>query len=227
MLHQRALSLSQKQWVRQAEFAVYITMRKGMKRLWRLMAVVTLLSIYLVLVVNPVVFNYADAMVNAVTVQAVSSGVADVVKTDTYSSLTDIRRDTNGTITSINADALAMNVLAAQVSARAQSYLTDRSMEGIMVPIGTFSGVPFLVGRGVPVKLKLQLVGAVNCNFESEFKSAGINQTEHKITLRSYATVDVILPLYSKRTNVVIEMLFSDSIIVGEVPEFMLTHTMN
>lgn len=202
-------------------------MRKVTPRLIRLLFVILLLTIYLVAVVNPVVFNYADAVIDAVTVQAVSRGVADVVKTDTYSSLTDIRRDANGTITSINADALAMNVLATQVSACAQEHLTTRSNEGIAVPLGTFSGIPFLVGRGAPVILKLQLVGAVNCNFESEFKSAGINQTEHKITLRSYATVDVILPLYTKRTNVVIEMLFSDSIIVGEVPEFMLTHTMN
>ena len=185
------------------------------------------LVVWLVTVVNPVVFNYAQAVLDAVAVQAVSRRVADVVKTDTYSSLTDIRRDSKGTITSINADALAMNLLASQVATKAQSYLMETGAAGIPVPLGTFSGIPFLVGRGVPVNLNLQLVGAVNCNFESEFKTAGINQTEHKITLRSYAVVDIILPLYTKRTNVVIEMLFADSIIVGEVPEFMLTHTMN
>lgn len=209
----------------QAEIVVYIIMRRSMKFWLQLLVIVGVLVVYLVTVVNPVVFHYADAVVDALTVQAVSCGVADVVKTDTYSSLTDIRRDANGTITSINADALAMNVLAAQVSARAQEHLTVQNE--VPVPLGTFSGVPFLVGRGAPVNLRLQLIGAVNCNFESEFKSAGINQTEHKITLRSYATVDVILPLYTKRTNIVIEMLFSDSIIVGEVPEFMLTHTMS
>ncbi len=202
-------------------------MRRKTKWLCWLLVVLVLLVAYVVAVVNPVVFNYADAVVDAVTVQAVSRGVADVVNTDTYSNLTDIRRDNNGTITSINADALKMNLLAMQVSTRAQEYLTACAIQGIPVPLGTFSGVPFLVGRGMPIKLNLQLVGAVNCNFESEFNSAGINQTEHKITLRSYATVDIILPLYTKRANIVIEMLFSDSIIVGEVPEFMLTHTMS
>ena len=98
--------------------------------------------------------------------------------------------------------------------------------EGIPVPQLTFSGIPFLVGRGWPVKLNLKLVGAVNCSFDSEFKTAGINQTEHKITLRTNAVVDVVLPFCTKRTNVEIEMLFSDSIIVGQVPEFLLTHTM-
>ena len=183
--------------------------------------------VWMVVVVNPVVFNYAQAGLDAIAVQAINYSIADVVRTDTYSNLTDIRRDNSGTITSISADAVTMNLLAVKVSSRAQEYLGIKSGEGIPVPLGTFSGIPFLVGRGSAINLNLKLVGAVNCNFESEFKTAGINQTEHKITLRSYAVVDIILPFYTKRTNVVVEMLFADSIIVGEVPEFMLTHTMN
>ncbi|MCQ2381837.1 MAG: sporulation protein YunB [Clostridia bacterium] len=198
-------------------------MRKITKCFLWLVVLMIFCVIWLVTIVNPVVFNYANAALDAVTVQAVNNGVADIVNASSYSSLTDIRRDSSGAITSISADSVAMNLLATQVSSRAQNYLNVKSQEGILVPIGTFSGIPFLVGRGVPVKLDIKLVGAVNCNFESEFKSAGINQTEHKITLRTYAVVDVILPLYTKRTNVVIEMLFSDSIIVGQVPEFMLT----
>ena len=202
-------------------------MRKVTKWLLSFSVLVFVCAIWLIVVVNPVVFNYANAVLDAVAVQAVNRGVADVINAETYSNLTDIRRDAKGAITSINADAMAMNFLSAQVSSRAQSYLETKSHEGIPVPIGTFSGIPFLVGQGIPIKLNLKLVGAVNCNFESEFKTAGINQTEHKITLRTYAAVDIILPFYAKRTNIVIEMLFADSIIVGEVPEFMLTHTMN
>lgn len=201
-------------------------MRKMTSWFLRIGVLVVVCVIWLAVVVNPVVFNYAGAVLDAVAVQAVNCGIADVVKADTYSNLTDIRRDAHGTITSINANAVAMNTLAVQVSSRAQFYLSALGNDGIPVPLGTFSGIPFLVGRGWPVKLNLKLVGAVNCNFDSEFKTAGINQTEHKITLRSVALVDVILPFCSKRTNVEVEMLFADSIIVGEVPEFLLTHTM-
>ena len=202
-------------------------MRKATKCLWWAIVFVIIVSIWLAVVVNPVVFNYAHATLDAVAVQAVNKGVADVVNADTFSNLTDIRRDANGTITSINADVVAMNLLAVQVSNRAQEYLNVMSNEGLPVPIGTFSGIPFLVGQGFMVKLNLRLIGAVNCNFNSEFKTAGINQTEHKITLRTHAVVDIVLPFYTKRTDVVVEMLFSDSIIVGEVPEFLLTHKMN
>ena len=182
--------------------------------------------LWLVFAVNPVVFNYAGALLDAVAVQAVNCGVADVVNADTYSDLTDIRRDANGTITSINADAVTMNLLAVKVSTYAQNYLVELGNAGVPVPVGTFSGIPLLVGRGWPVKLNFKLIGAVNCSFDSEFKTAGINQTEHKITLRTYALVDVVLPFCTKRTKVAVDMLFADSIIVGEVPEFMFTHTM-
>lgn len=188
--------------------------------------VVGLCAVWLVFAVNPVVFNYANALIDAVAVQAVNKAVADVVNTETYSSLTDIRRDPSGTITSINADAVAMNLLAVKVSAYAQNYLASLGEAGIAVPIGTFSGLPFLVGQGWSVKLNFKLVGAVNCSFDSEFRTAGINQTEHKITLRAHSIVDVVLPFCTKRTKVFVDMLFADSIIVGEVPEFMLSHTM-
>ena len=203
-----------------------MAMRRITSWLLRIGFVVGLCAVWLVFAVNPVVFNYANALIDAVAVQAVNNAVADVVNAETYGNLTDIRRDTSGTITSINADAVAMNLLAVKVSTYAQGYLASLGNEGIAVPIGTFSGLPFLVGQGWSVKLNFKLVGAVNCSFDSEFKTAGINQTEHKITLRTWAVVDVVLPFCTKRTKVAVDMLFADSIIVGEVPEFMLTHTM-
>lgn len=201
-------------------------MRKVTKWVVRLGLIVAVLAVWLVFAVNPVVFGYAGAMLDAVAVQAVNCGVADVVNAETYGNLTDIRRDEKGTITSINADAVAMNALAVKVSTYAQNYLSSLGNEGLPVPVGTFSGLPFLVGQGWAVKLNFKLVGAVNCSFDSEFKTAGINQTEHKITLRTYAIVDVVLPFCTKRTKVAVDMLFADSIIVGQVPEFMLSHTM-
>ena len=203
-----------------------MAMRRITSWLLRIGFVVGLCAVWLVFAVNPVVFNYANALIDAVAVQAVNHAVADVVNAETYGNLTDIRRDASGTITSINADAVAMNLLAVKVSTYAQRYLASLGNEGIAVPIGTFSGLPFLVGQGWPVKLNFKLVGAVNCSFDSEFKTAGINQTEHKITLRTWSVVDVVLPFCTKRTKVFVDMLFADSIIVGEVPEFMLSHTM-
>lgn len=201
-------------------------MRKLTRWVWGSVAVLGLLVVFVATVVNPVVLNYARAALDALTVQAVNAGVGDVVTADSYGQLTDIRRDANGVITSINADVVAMNQIATQVADRAQVHLNQMGATGIAIPLGTFSGIPILVGRGLPVMLQVKLIGAVNCRFDSTFESAGINQTQHKITLYVDAVVDIVLPLYTKRTNVAIQMLFADSIIVGKVPEFMFGHIM-
>lgn len=191
------------------------------------MAGLVLVLIFVVTVVNPVVLNYAHAALDALTVQAVNAGVGDVVTADDYGQLTDIRRDPSGVITSISADVVEMNRIATQVADRAQSHLNQMGATGIAIPLGTFSGIPLLVGRGLPVILEIKLIGAVNCRFDSVFAAAGINQTQHKITLYVDAVVDIVLPLYTKRTNIAVQMLFADSIIVGKVPEFMFGHIMN
>lgn len=184
---------------------------------------VVLLTVFIITIVNPVVVNYAQAELDALTVQAVNRGVSEVIAADTYAQLTDIRRDAQGVIVSINADVVAMNRVAAAVSDRAQVYLDQMGQTGIPIPVGTFSGIPILVGKGLPVMLNVNLVGAVNCRFDSTFLSAGINQTQHKITLYVDAVVDIVLPLATRRTKVAVQMLFADSIIVGKVPEFLLT----
>ncbi len=198
-------------------------MRRRTKWLWGCLAVVTALMVGMVTLINPVVFDYATAQLDAITVQALNAGVADIVTADTYPQLTDVRRNAQGVITSITANAVAMNRVAAQVSTAAQEHLVALGNTGVPIPWGTFSGLPILVGKGLPVMLKVNLVGAVNCRFDSTLSSAGINQTQHKIILYLDAVVEIILPLGNRRTQIAVQMLFADSIIIGEVPEFMLT----
>ena len=184
----------------QVDLVVYITMRRVTSWGLKIGLVVGLCAVWLVFAVNPVVFNYANALIDAVAVQAVNKAVADVVNTETYSSLTDIRRDPSGTITSINADAVAMNLLAVKVSAYAQNYLASLGEAGIAVPIGTFSGLPFLVGQGWSVKLNFKLVGAVNCSFDSEFRTAGCTAVKNRGYFCSFRKKKSAASLYSHKS---------------------------
>ena len=195
-------------------------MRKVSKVFLGVVFVLVVIVVFMVGVVNPTVANYGKAELEALTIRAVNLGVAQVVTSSIYSELTDIRRNSSGVIVSISADIVEMNRIASEISLTAQSNLDTITGDGIPIPIGTFSGIPILVGKGFPIMLNIQLVGSVTCRFESSFTSAGINQTQHKITLQVDTVVNLVLPLYSKRTTVSVQMLFADSIIVGEVPEF-------
>ena len=58
----------------------------------------------------------------------------------------------------------------------------------------------------------------MHASFESEFRSAGINQTLHRVNLHLTATVRVVLPGESLSLTVEAEAPVAENVIVGDVP---------
>ena len=71
---------------------------------------------------------------------------------------------------------------------------------------------------GPKITVKMQQIGNITTSYESEFESAGINQTRHKIYLNMTATMRVIVPFNSKEVEVTCQIPVSDTIIVGKIP---------
>ena len=76
---------------------------------------------------------------------------------------------------------------------------------------------------GPKITVKMQQIGNITTSYESEFESAGINQTRHKIYLNMTATMRVIVPFNSKEVEVTCQIPVSDTIIVGKIPETAIT----
>ena len=72
---------------------------------------------------------------------------------------------------------------------------------------------------GPKITVKMQQVGNITTSYESEFESAGINQTRHKIYLNLTTTMRVVVPFNSKEVEVTCQIPVSDTIIVGKIPE--------
>ena len=90
----------------------------------------------------------------------------------------------------------------------------------VSVPIGSLSEVGLFNGRGFPVPIRLNFEGSADITFHTEFLSAGVNQTCHRITMVVRASVFS----QSKRLEVYeeteISTVLSETVIVGEVPQF-------
>jgi hypothetical protein len=65
-------------------------------------------------------------------------------------------------------------------------------------------------------------IGSVVCKFVSNFESAGINQTLHKIYVNINAQIGVVFPLNSVSFNSEQQVLISECVIIGQVPEVYL-----
>jgi len=178
---------------------------------------------YLNYVVNPVIISTSAAKVRSLSQRAVENVVRQVIHENVmYDTLVRIMRDESGKIVTISSNSATINMLALEVTEKAQNALSQMGANGIDIPIGSFSGMPIFTGRGPAVNIKMLPIGTIFCKFESTFTEAGINQTNHRIYLKVYSSVSVILPTANQTIQTETQLMICESIIVGEIPDTYL-----
>ena len=179
--------------------------------------------LYLHYVVNFIIIDASEAKVRSLTQSAVESAVYDVIKDEyLYSDLIEIIKDSNNDIQMISANAYKINLLSKEILNSAQNNLTTLGEQGIEIGIGTFTGITLFTDKGPKVSLKLSPIGTIYTRFHSEFTSAGINQTNHSIYLYVQTDVSLILPTDTKVISTTTEVLLTESIIQGKIPDTYL-----
>ena len=106
--------------------------------------------------------------------------------------------------------------------------ITEKNISNIVaskplsIPLGAFSGIPALAGTGPKINFEIEPYTDVNCDFISEFTSAGINQTHHKIYATITSSVSMVIPFNSVKIKESVKFLVCETIIMGEIPETYL-----
>lgn len=181
------------------------------------------LYIFFIRYVNPVILSTTYYKVESLMLKAVNSAVSEVMSDNIiYDDLIKTVINENGDITMIQANSIMINRLSKELVKESQKNIERIGNVGVDVPIGTFSGVPILVGRGPSIKLRLLPIGSISADFTSSFTTAGINQTNHKIYINVVASVGIVMPMESKLVSSKIQVLVCESLIVGKIPETYL-----
>lgn len=153
--------------------------------------------------------------INKIVNDTFSSGVE-------YEDLITLKRDNSGRITSIETNVVKLNRLSASVTSQIQTRLMERGRNTVSVPFGSLLGSPILAGAGPDLHIRVKQVGNVETDFRSEFTSAGINQTRHRIYIQVKTKIGIVCPLVTKKTQIVTNIPVAETIIVGSVPEVYL-----
>lgn len=162
--------------------------------------------------------SYASAY--SMAVETITRAVKQVVESGiNYGELIETRLDGEGRVTLLQANTMRMNELASQTALLAETELNSYSNQFVEVPMGAATGIGFLSGFGPTISVKTLPVGAVHTSFQSEFASAGINQTRHKIFLTLRTTVCLIVPMGTQMVDITSSIPVAESIIVGQVPD--------
>ena len=187
--------------------------------------VLSLLALALILLLlernlEAVILDMASARAEAMAVEYIHEAVRDVMEdTVTYEDMMTVQTDGQGRVTMLQANAVRMNELATVTALEAQSKLESAESQSIAIPLGAALGVPFLSAMGPRVRVRIVPVSAVSAAFSTEFESAGINQTRHKIYLSLRTTVRLVIPSGARQVSLSSQVLIAESIIVGDVPQ--------
>lgn len=167
---------------------------------------------------RPVLEGLSKARVESVAAKAMNDAILEILQAQSATdSLLKIYAQ-DGKVYLLQADSGKLNGLAADCAISAQERIATIGEQGVSIPVGTISGVPLLAGVGPNITMKFTPAGSVQSSFRSEFKSAGINQTLHRIILTLTATVRIILPGDAYIVTVTTEASIAENIIVGDVP---------
>ncbi|MDD3335928.1 MAG: sporulation protein YunB [Eubacteriales bacterium] len=157
-------------------------------------------------------YSLAVETINRAVDKVIGSGIQ-------YEDLFDVSMDASGKVSMLRANTIRMTDLATKTALLAEEELNSIENQVIPVPLGSALGVKFLAGFGPKVDVQIIPIGAVNTSFETNFASAGINQTQHKIFMTLRTTVSLIIPTGSQRVEVLSTVPIAENIIVGEVPD--------
>ena len=197
--------------------------RLRISKLWIPLLILVLLVIgYSVLdnAIRPTIMSLSEARLRAIAVQAMNDAVRETVGSNVnYSDLINVEKDQDGKIVLVSANAVLMNQLAASTAIDAQNKILNLGEQGIDIPIGTIVGGQLMTGRGPKVNIRFEPVGSVTTDFMTQFEDAGINQTRHKVYLVFNVTVRILIGSASQTVEISNQVLISDTIIIGDVPQ--------
>lgn len=168
-----------------------------------------------------VVLSLAQAQARTMAVRVLNQSAAELLSTGgvAYDSLMEVSTDEGGHVRLIRANTPEMNRLASAASLLAQEKLLAQGDQQVKVPLGSALGLTLFGGAGPKIAVRILPVGSVHAEFHTDFQTAGINQTRHRVTLILTATVQLVVPTGAKKVEVSTQVAMAESIIVGDVPD--------
>lgn len=196
--------------------------QRGRRLLRGLLLLLLLLSaLFLLLQKNlqGVILDMAHARAEAMAVSYVQEAIKSLMTGENlYSKMITVHVNDAGQVTYLEANTAEMNRFSSEAALQTQKRLESAETQIVHIPLGAALGIPFFSALGPKIPVRIVPVSAVSAAFFTEFESAGINQTRHKIYLSLQTTVRLVIPTGAKQVKLESQVLVAESIIVGNVP---------
>ena len=162
------------------------------------------------------------------TIMQVNSAVNQVLVDGAFRAedFVELEKNYDGEVTAVRSNMAKINALSALLLDRVVG-LTENRMLTVTIPAGNLTGLSLLMGRGPGIPVEIQVLTSSHVEFRNDIITAGINQTKHQISLMVIVDIDVLVPWGTESTQVCTEVLISDTVLLGQVPQTFLHYGSN
>ena len=204
----------------------YRRRKRHSKGFWRIWAVIVVSALVIVLAVRadravrPTARMQAQHFAEVCAQNIIEKAAADYLSANElqYCDFAAVLYDENGRAVSVETLPYCINRVQTQLGLTVNERLAETGRISHKIPIGSLTGSYLLAGKGPSLKVRICPEGKADVAIKSDFESAGINQTRHRISAVITAEVTSSLPLYSFDSQVSFEFLLAETVIIGDVP---------
>ncbi len=170
--------------------------------------------------IRPTVMKTLITQARSLTLSCLNSAVEEVIAEFDFENIVNVSKNESEQVTAISTNAMMMNLFQVRVSERLNSAVLE--MREGEIPIGSLSGLILLNGKGFKVPFRVLPLSVVDTDIESQFLSAGVNQTLHRMVLKVDTHVSAIIPTYEVESLISAEYVLAETVIVGVTPDFFV-----
>ena len=174
--------------------------------------------------VQPTIITIARATIHNTVANTLEQSLLRDIESSVvqYEQLISVQRDTSGQITALTSNMSAMNHLRSRLVSAAAESLEQIEVTDLSIPLGSLLHSGLLWGYGPSIQVRSMSAGTISADFKSQFTSAGVNQTLHRICLELDVPVTVLLPGKSLSVPIHSTVCVAETVIVGQVPDTYL-----
>ncbi len=196
---------------------------KRIKRTFIVLFLITSFILYYRFCITVQILNICTDTVYSKSAAAINTAVnitlSDNVK---YTDLITVEKDAQGNISFMTTNAQKINAISREIANNTQILLKTELNNGMPIPYLAFTGISLISAYGKTINIKCLTVPTAYCEFFGNFTSVGINQTLHSIYVKATCKVNFELPFYKKQVNFTSDILISETVLIGKVPEIYL-----
>jgi sporulation protein YunB len=168
--------------------------------------------------IDPIFVSACKDKANSVVTIEINKITTDVVEEYKSEEIVTIKEDEEGNVKLLQVNSRPLNSMISDITTKIQENLNNNSIVNTSIPFGGITGIKWISSMGPKIPVGISLAGTIQTKIKNEFNEAGINQTEHRLWLEIICNISILTPYRTEETEVSSEMILSENIIIGGVP---------